>query len=234
MIASTYVRKNIVADHPWNFNALLLGESGIGKTTLMFEACEKLVGEDGYLIFDCGKEEGVECINEAMYAKIRTFKDFKDTIEHIIVNKETIYPNLKIVVIDTIDQLFEITEPEAIRLWNIANQGKKDFHPVKTLNAAWDGFGKGQDKVVDIILNLMWKLKNVGVAFWGCGHTKRRENDDPVSGQTYSTLSTNMTQKYFNAIRTKFPLVGIAYIDRTLVQEEYGKINLKTNSVNQN
>lgn len=223
-----YGHKSKVSENLWDFNVCLLGESGVGKTTLMYQVCEKLVGSDGYMIFDCGKEDGMGCIDGASYETIPDFKSWNEVTLDIIKNKTTDYPDLKIIVTDTLDQLFEVVEPEAIKRWNSENIGKKDFVAVKTLNASWGGFGRGEEKVIEIILDRLWKLKSVGVAFWCCGHTKRRDVEDAVSGQTYSTLTTNMMQKYFNAIKTKMHVLGIACIDREIVAEKTGKKNIVT------
>ena len=48
-------KKNIIKLDPLKYNIGLIGQSGIGKTTLMKEVCEKLAGEDGYMILNCGK-----------------------------------------------------------------------------------------------------------------------------------------------------------------------------------
>lgn len=36
-------------------------------------------------------------------------------------------------------------------------------------------------------------------------------------------LTTNMSQKYFNAIKTKVHFLGVAAIDRKIVKEKTGK-----------
>ena len=46
-------KKNKVSLDLSTYNICILGESGIGKTTLMKETCETLFGEDGYMIFNC-------------------------------------------------------------------------------------------------------------------------------------------------------------------------------------
>lgn len=221
-------KKNKVSLDLSTYNICILGESGIGKTTLMKETCETLFGEDGYMIFNCGKEDGVDCLADATYEDIENFKKFDEVTKDIIKNKDTDYPDLKVIVTDTLDQLFELVEPEAVKRWNIENQGKKDFTPAKTLNQSWGGFGRGEDKVIEIILDRMWELKKVGVAFWSCGHVKTREILDPLTNQTYTSLSTNMMQKYFNGIKTKMHVVGMACIDREIIKESTGRQNVVT------
>ena len=219
-------KKSVVSNNIWNYNIGILGESGVGKTTLMYNVCNKLVGDDGYILLNIGKEDGVKCIDGIVYEDVPNYKAWNEITKDIIDNKKTDYPNLKIIVIDTLDQLFEIAEPEVIRKWNNDNATKKDFTPAKTLNQACGGFGRGEDAVIDLLLNRIWELKKVGVAFFYTGHTKRREIEDAITGQTYSSLTTNMMQRYFTAVKTKTDVLGIACIDREIIKEKTGKKNI--------
>ena len=221
-------KKSVVSNNIWNYNIGILGESGVGKTTLMYNVCNKLVGDDGYILLNIGKEDGVKCIDGIVYEDVPNYKAWNEITKDIIDNKKTDYPNLKIIVIDTLDQLFEIAEPEVIRKWNNDNATKKDFTPAKTLNQACGGFGRGEDAVIDLLLNRIWELKKVGVAFFYTGHTKRREIEDAITGQTYSSLTTNMMQRYFTAVKTNTDVLGIACIDREIIKEKTGKKNIIT------
>lgn len=219
---------NKISERLEDYSICLGGESGIGKTTLMVETCEREFGEDGYVIFNAGKEQGIDCIDGAVYEDIEDYKKLDSVIKDIVANKETEYPNLKVVVFDTLDQIIEICEPEVIRKWNADNMGAKDFKPARTLNAACGGFGRGEDEVIKLILGKIWELKRVGVRVWYTMHVKTKEIVDPLTNTTYTMLAPNMMQKYFNGIKTKMHLVGIACVDRTIEEESTGRKNIVT------
>lgn len=227
-MAGKYGKKNTVSRNITDFSCCILGESGVGKTTLMYETCEKLVGEDGYLLLNMGKEDGVSCIDGVVYENVESWKKFDEVTKDIIKNKKTDYPDLKIIVIDTIDQLFDMAEPEIVRRYNQEKMGEKGFKPVKTINAAYGGFGAGLTECERLVLNKIWELKSVGVTVWMCGHVKAKEIIDPVTDQTYNTLSALLSQRYFNAIKTKMHIVGMAVIDRNVVTESTGRKNIVT------
>lgn len=220
-----YGKKNVVNTDPSTYIIGLLGESGIGKTTTMYKVCEKLFGEDGYIILDCGKEVGTTCIDGVVAEPVETYKKFIEVTDDIIKNKETDYPHLKVVVGDTLDQLFDLAEPYMVKIYNQEHLGEKDFRPAKTINAVEGGFMKGQDRLIEVLLDRIFKLRSVGVGFWYTGHVKNRSNDDIFTGESYDMLTTSMSQRYFNAVKNKTHILGIAYIDRSVEIEEYGEEN---------
>lgn len=215
-MARKFGKKNKVKLNMLDYNLGLLGESGIGKSTLAKELCEKLVGEDGYIIANLGLEDGVDAIDGAMYENIPDWKAFDEFTKDIIENKNTDYKDLKVVVYDTVDELFRIAEAQAIKLHNRQNKDKQ----VKSINSAFGGFGKGQDKVIDIVLEKIWKLKDVGVKMIVIGHTKKRTQSDPITGIEYDILTNKTLNKYFDAIKTKLHILGVASVDRIIAQEK--------------
>lgn len=203
----------------------LLGESGVGKSTTLYHMAETLFGDDGYILLDMGSEFGSEYIEGVVAEQVETYKKFLDVTNDIIKNKEKDYPNLKVVICDTLDALFEIGEPYLVKLYTQEHMGEKGFVVPKTINGVEGGFGRGMDRLIDMVVDQIVKLRRAGVGFWYTGHVKRRSADDVFSGETYDQLTTNMTQRYFNAIKNKTHALGIAYIDRTLIQQEIGDEN---------
>jgi hypothetical protein len=211
-LARKFGKKNTIKVSPIDYNLGLIGESGIGKTTLAKEVCEKLVGEDGYMILNIGKEDGVDAIPGASYEDVPDWETFEELTDDIIENRNTDYKDLKVLVYDTFDELMRITEPEVIRLHNKENPEKR----VKSIKAAFGGYMGGEDKAIEIVLDKMWALKKVGVSMFILGHTKRKTLTDVVTGLEYDMLTTNMSNRYFNAIKTKLHVLGVASINRSI------------------
>ena len=221
-------KRSTISENLNDFTICLLGEAGIGKTSTIAEACEKEFGAEGYMILDMGKEQGMEALEGYTYETCEDWKKFDEVTKDIIKNKKTDYSDLKILVIDTLDQFVEIMTPYVIKLWNTENMGKKNFEPAKTMNAAWSGFGKADDKLVELALNRVWELKKVGVNTWFTGHVKMRNKVDPLTQEEYSVLSTDISQRIFEGFKTKFHVIGIACIDRTIDVESTGRRNIVT------
>ena len=224
-MARKFGQKREICIDPLAYNIGLIGESGIGKSTVIKEVCEKLAGDEGYIALDIGKEDGHDAINGIVSEKIPDWAKFKEFCDDVIENKLTDYKDLRVVVLDTFDQLLEIAEPEVIRMHNRANPDKPKITSIK---AAFGGFMAGEDKAIQIVLHKLWELKGVGVSFIAIGHTKKKDVDDPITGESYSILTTNMSQRYFNALKTKLHFLGVAYIDREIVKQKTGKKNVVT------
>lgn len=232
-----YGKKNEVKIDILKYNFGLIGESGIGKTTIIKEMCERLAGEEGYMFLECGKEDGADAINGINYLNCPEWSmdydeysnsmGFEDFVDDVIENKSKYWPNLRVVVIDTFDQLLEIAKPEVIRMHNRENPEK----PIKSIKAAFGGYMAGEDKAVEIVLDKLWSLKRVGVSFFVIGHVKQKEQEDVVTGQKFTTLTTNMSMRDFSAIKTKLHFLGVASIDREIVQEKTGKKDNKGKDV---
>lgn len=232
-MAMKFGKKNEIKINPLSYNLALIGESGIGKTTVIKEYCEKLA-PDSYMFLEIGKEDGGDALDGLMYLTCPEWDmdydedsnsiGFNTFVEDVVENRTTDWKDLKVVVIDTMDELFAIAEPEVIAMHNRENPTKR----TKTLKAAFGGFQAGEDKTVEIVLDRLWSLKKVGVSFIVIGHTKTRNVTDPVTGEDFMQLTTNMPQKYFNAIKTKVHFLGVAAIDREIVKEKTGKKDFVT------
>jgi septin family protein len=223
-----YGKRSKISDNLYDYSLMICGESGIGKTTVISEVCEKEFGEDGYLLLNTGDEEGVSAIDDVTYEDVPNFKKFVEICNDIIKNKKTEYPNLKVMIIDTLDQLIDLTQKKAIENWNRENMKNKNFKKAKTLNSVEGGFGAGYDVVFNMIYDQVRALRKVGVRVWYTCHSKTKDIVDPVTSASYTTLTSNLAQRYFNDFKTKVHIVGVACLDRSIEAEGTGRKDIIT------
>ena len=217
-------KKNKVSLNPLDANICLLGLPKIGKTTIMKEIAEKLVGEDGYLFLEMYRENGAKYIEDIVYEDVPDWDTFVEIIDDIIDNRTTDYSDLKVVFIDTLDNALQLAEQESIRLWNKENPQKR----TTAINAAWGGFMKGQDKAMELLQEQLFRLRTVGVAFSVIGHVKQSTVTDPITNETYQQITSDVSNRYFNQLKKNIDLVGIAYIDRELVKSKVNGKEIST------
>lgn len=227
-------KRNKVSTDILSFNIGLIGESGVGKTTTIFKMLEKLC-PDGYLFAECGKEDGEESLENIVAVKVIDWNSdydedkntvgFRTLVDEITENKSTDdWKNLRTIAWDGIDNLWDVAKDEVIRLHNKEHPDKK----TKSIRACFGGYMAGEDMATKMILDALWELKQVGVSFIAIGHTKLREQQDAVSEETFSQLTTNMSLRDFTALKTKLHFLGVAYIDRNIIREKSKKDPKKT------
>ena len=216
-MARKFGKKTEISLNPLDYSIYLMGEGGIGKTTLVKQVCEKMVGDDGYIFLTCGKEADQATIEGIVQEAVWDWEHFDEVTMDIIENRFTDYSDLKIVVIDTIDELMRMAEDETIRIWNRENPDKR----TKSFKATFSGFNGPTDKATELVTNRLWELKRVGISPIIIGHTKKTDITDPVTLASYSMLSTNMDKRYFNALKN-----NVAYIDRDIDKVKTGRKNV--------
>ena len=223
-LSRKYGKKNEIKIDPLAYNICLLGEPKIGKTTVIKEMLEKLVGEDGYMFLEMAGEAGADAINGIVAEDIDEWSDLEDIIEDVESNKNTDYIDLKAIVADTYDGWIKLSEKEAIRLWNKEHPDKR----ADSIDSAWGGFQKGQAKAFDLMFDIIVRLRKIGISMVIIGHVKNKELTDIATGTTYQTLTSDVEKIYFNLLKKKMHFIGLAYYDRTIITEKTGKKNIVT------
>lgn len=206
----------------------IMGPSGFGKTTLLYEVCEKLFGPDGYIVLDMGTEDGVSAIDGITAEPVPDWKKMREVVDDIVKNKDSDYPNLKVVIPDTLDATFEIAEAFTVNAWNRENIATQNFKPATSINSVEGGFGKGMDRVIETVKKEFARLEKVGVKVWWTSHVKEKDQSDLFTGANYTSLTANMPMKYFNSIKNSSHVIGFGYFDRNIEKQEVGDANPMT------
>ena len=222
-------KRNIVRPNIFDYNIAVFGEQGVGKTTLAYQICHKLLGDD-YVIFNCGKEDGIKALPDAIYYDCPTWDDFEEIVDEIVDDRTTEYKDLKVVVLDTIDQIFDMAEKEVLRLAALKNPTEKPM----TMNKAFGGFGAGLKKTEELVMDALWKLKSVGINIFIIGHTKNKTMVDVVNDGEYDILTSNLSNRYFAEIATKMDVIGICYVDRNIITEKTNRKDIKGKTIEKN
>lgn len=195
------------------YDYYLRGIAGIGKTTIAHEIGQMLFGDEGMLIVSVGRESGFDHLDGAFVAEATNWAELKEIVETIIKYKNEDYPNLRMVCIDSTDELFRIAEAEVVRMHNSMCSPDKR---VKSVKGAFGGFTAGEQKAVDIVVELLWSLNKVGVNRFFIGHTKIKSSQDVITGIEFDQLTTNLPFRYDNAIKDKVYVTGTGYIEREI------------------
>ena len=226
-MARKYGKQAAKRGNIWDYSFIICGESGLGKSTILKEIAERTVGNDGYISLNIGGEDGHSSIRGGIITEdVPDYKTWWAITEDIIKNKETDYPDLKVLIVDTLDEWIPMLENESVRQWNatLSPADKK----ATSVKSAWLGFGKGEKKAVEIGLKRIKQLEAVGVHVWYACHVKKSNVVDPVTLETYVQLTANLEKTYFEAFKTKVQLVGVCNIDRDIVEEKLGRKNIVT------
>lgn len=223
-------KKNIVRPNIFDYNIAIFGTQGVGKSTLAYQVCHKLLG-DNYVIFNCGKEDGIKALPDAIYYDCPTWQEFDEIVTEI-VNERTSddFKDLKVVVLDTIDEIFNMAETEIVRLAKRKNPEKN----ITTINEAFGGFGVGLKKTEELVLDALWRLKSVGVNVFVIGHTKMKTQTDVINDGEYDILTSNLSNRYFTEIATKMDVIGICYVDRNIITEKTNRKDIKGKTIERN
>lgn len=220
-------KKNIVRPNIFDYNIAIFGQQGVGKTTLAYQVCKKLLGDD-YVIFNCGKEDGIKALPDAIYYDCPTWEELDDIITEIVDERSSDdYKDLKVVVLDTIDEIFNMAEQRVIELSNRKNPTKK----ATTINEAFSGFGAGLKKTEELVLDALWRLKSVGINIFVIGHTKNKTITDAVNDGEYDILTSNLSNRYYTEIATKMDVIGICYVDRDFITEKTNRKDIKGKTI---
>ena len=214
-----------------DYDYVILGVGGVGKTTLAYELGKKITGSDeGTFIITCGAENEPMHINGAFGETDRTFEEFVEGVDYLCKHREE-YPNTKFVALDSADELVRIACDAVVREWNrICERTGDTASKAKSVSQAYKGFQKGEDRAVDLIIKQIIKLKDAGYHLLYIGHTKVKSSTDVMQDNTkFDQLTCSVPPKFYNAIKDKANLAVMCYFENEIVgiKEEKNPFNKK-------
>ena len=195
-----------------DYSYMLNGTAGIGKTTTAVEIGQKLYGEDGVLLLTIGEEPKPEHMGNVLNEVAKDWEDLSAILKLLIKYKKEDYPDLRMVAMDTTNEIFRLAEDFIVSKYNNENPTKK----VASIKAAYGGFQAGENMVVDLVIRTIFPLRNVGICPFFIGHTKKKNIKDPQLDIEYEVTTSDLDSKYYNAIKDRVAIVGCAYIEREM------------------
>jgi hypothetical protein len=185
-----------------SFTHLIIGTKKIGKSTLIADIAKEIYGNiESLLTISIGDEDGYSALDGLKYEDPMTWKEFVVIVDELVQKPEE--NPYKIVSIDTIDELVNLAEKEAVRLSNIENPTKQ----VKTVNAAFGGYGNGRKKVIELVQDQIMRLRRTKYGVFLVGHNKIKSIKQKLEGDPYNVISSNLTEDYFNAFAYKADII---------------------------
>lgn len=200
-----------------NYSYLMNGIAGVGKTTTVSEIGVKKYGVDGFILITVGQEPMPEHIGNILNDRAVDWDDLEEMIDDICEYKNEDYPNLRMVAIDSIDEVFRLAEEKVVQMYNRKVDASKR---VDTVSASYGGFQRGESKVVDLVTTTMFKLRDYGICPFFIGHTKSKMKKDLMTDIEFEQITSNLDNKYYNCIKDKVNIVCTAYVEREMVDLE--------------
>lgn len=203
-----------------DYNYIINGEGGVGKTSLAHQLGKEVTGSDeGTFIVTLGGEPAPEHIPNAFGDVAKDFKTFTLIVKELCENKEA-YPDTVFVALDSLDEYARITEEYVIKEWN----SQCDItERAKSISQAYKGYQKGENRACTLMIEQVLKLQNAGYKMIEIGHTKVKTKDDPLSDVKYEQLTCNLDNKYYTAMKDKVNLIAMCAFENSVEDIEERK-----------
>ena len=213
------IKKNVVKvdlrSYPHYF---IMGIPKVGKTTLMYELAKQEYSLDEMLLISCGNEQGFSALADIQYEEVLKFnkkedaegnRGFIQVVNDVAKNYKEL--GIKMVVIDTLDTLYDIAIEEVMKE-HLLQTGK----PCKSLNDCFGGFMRGRDRLIELVTNEIHKLDRLPIAVFILGHTKFKAKKDALTGEEYEQLTNNLRSDFFAPISNSAQMIVNITVERNI------------------
>lgn len=214
-----------------DYSYIINGVGGIGKTTISYELGKIATGNDkGTLVLTIGSENIPTHIDGLYGDVVPDFPTLMKFAKELAKDRNTEYKDTQFICLDSLDELFRIAENYVVLEYNNTPNGKEK--PTKSISGAYGGFQKGENRVVDLVIKVYDTLKKAGYQMILIGHTKVKNVTDTLTGVVYETLTCNLDNKYYTALKDKVNLVATCYNEKEItdVKQEKNAFNKKMQS----
>lgn len=204
------------------------GEKKTGKSTLFRDLIlEKFGDPEKGLLIGFGAEVGYELLDNLNSVQVENYADFKELVTWLITQKGKEH-DIRMVAFDTVDELLPIFEKEVCRLSTI--ETKK---PCKSLNAAFGGFGSGQERLKQLLKEAIVMLSKAGITPFAIAHTKVKtvKEKGMTEDEGYNVLTGNIQATYDSLLAEIFDVCCILRVDKDVkngrIQSAVRKLQLR-------
>lgn len=184
-----------------------------GKTTLFRDMILEKYNDPGCgLLLGVGHEYGYSLLDGLNSTQIESWKDIEDLLTWLTSDDEDA-KKIKMIGLDTIDELVPLAETEVCKQWE-----KKKKEKCDSINEAFGGFGKGQERATKLIKEFISTMRKLNIGVFAIAHTKLRTVIDKGSEGTegYQVLTSNLETRYESIFGDIFDFVFTGNIDRQI------------------
>lgn len=200
-----------------NYRQYWLGTPGIGKTTAFRDMIIKEYGSPEFgLLISTGNETGYKSLDNLNYVETENWSKFVETVDELVDNKDE--NKIKIVGLDTTDELVYIAEQYALYIHKVRNNGAA----ATSIKSALGGYAAGAKFAREQIVLQISRLERAGYALVYIGHTKYRDLTDGETDQTYQMLTTNMELPYHAIFANRCDVMVMMYVKREIKDGKLG------------
>lgn len=216
-------KMNVVKADMGSFGSYVLqGLAKQGKSTFWRDLVIEAWGDPSKgLLISCGTENGYHHLDNlqveealswnAEYDEETDHRGLVQIIDDLIENNKEY--GIKGVCFDTLDCEVDLASEEALRLSFIETKKKSS-----SLNSAFGGYGRGLDKVIELIKEQEARLHNAGIAVWYISHVKEKSRKDMITGDEYTVITNNLMDKVFSSVANNAQMIMMAATDRSVVE----------------
>ena len=188
---------------------ILMGEPKVGKTYTMYELAKLEYSLDEMLLISCGSEQGYKSLADIQYEEVLKFskkedsngdRGFVQVVDDLVKNHKEL--GIKMVVIDTLDTLFDIATE------HVMEESRRQTGKVsKSLNDCFGGYMRGRDRLLELVMNEIHKLDRLPIALFILGHTKYKGKKDTLTNDEYEQLTTNLRFDFYSPVSNSAQMI---------------------------